>query len=324
MTTIVRLTLAILALAAASGAAGADTYPSKPIRLIVPAPPAGPTDIVGRFLADALRQSLGQPVIVDNRVGGNGNVGAQAVATAEPDGYTLLLGHQALNTLNPVLYRKLPFDLVGGLAPITTIASQANLLAVPAKSPHQTLADVVGEARKRPGALNFGSTGIGTASHLLGEELNRQAGVKVVHVPYKGQGQAVTALLAGEVDMMFASVPVASPYLSAGTLRAIMVASPRRHRDLPAVPTSAEAGQPELLADVWFGLFAPAKTPPAIVDRLYKETVAALRSGALREALEKQKFEVRPSESPEAFAALVKREVERWRQVVESAKVELD
>src|SRR5262245_19187393 len=239
-------------------------YPQRPITLIVPAPPAGPTDLIGRLLGDALHASLGQPVVVDNRVGGNGNIGAQAVAGAAPDGYTLLLGHQALNALNPAIYRRLPFDARRDFAAISRIASQQNALCVPTASGITDLPGLLREARAHPGVLNFGSTGAGTASHLLGDIFKRAANVEITHIPYKGQSQAITALLAGEVQMMFASIPVAFPYIEAARLRPLMTAAQTRSRFLASVPSASESGLPDVKADVWFGLFAPARTPHAV------------------------------------------------------------
>ena len=279
--------LASLALAFAAAAADAqDKYPSKVVRLIVPFAAGGSTDIVARALGQELSKLIGQPVIVENKPGAGGTIGSDYVAKSPPDGYTLLLGTVSTHAAAMSLYEKLPYDPLRDFTPITEIATIPNLVVVNAASvPVQTLAELVQLAKKEPGKLTFASNGSGTSNHLATELLKTTAGIDIVHVPYKGSGPALNDLLAGHVSMMLDVVMTSYQYVKAGRLKALAVTGSTRSPLLPDVPTVAEQGFPGFEAIVWFGVLAPAKTPPAIVEYLNKQLVAAINSPSLKTLL---------------------------------------
>jgi tripartite-type tricarboxylate transporter receptor subunit TctC len=303
-----------------SAARAADTYPIRPIHLIVPYPPGGGTDIVGRLLGEKLGASLKQPIVVDNRGGAGGVLGTEVAAKAAPDGYTLLLAPSS-HVINPSIYAKLPYDTDKAFAPITMVASAAILMAVNPRVPANTVRDFVTAAKADPKAIgNYGSAGVGTVFHLTGQMFNEQAGLALQHVPYRGGGPTVTALLAGEVPLAFETMLSLGPHVRAGTLRALAITSAKRSVTMPEISTTAEAGFPQLLADNFYALFAPAGTPAPIVEQLHDATVAALALPDLRDRLREQGAEVVGSSSA-ALGAYVAAEIPKWAALARQAGV---
>ncbi len=299
-----------------------EQYPTRPIRLIVPYAPGGGVDIVARALAQELTRRLGQQVIVDNRTGAGGNIGSDVVAKATPDGYTLLIASPA-NAVNPSLYSKMPFNPARDLAPVALIATTpAVLLASPAL-PVKTVKEFVALAKAKPGTLNFGSGGSGTTEHLAGEMLNVQAGINLQHVPYKGGAAVLPDLISGQISIFFVNQPFALPYIKAGTVKALGVASDERSAALPDVPTLAEAGFADFRVSVWYGIMAPAGTPKEIVARLNREIVAALASPDMRERLLAMSLKPLPG-TPADFAAFFAGEMTRWARVVKASGAKAD
>src|SRR5437868_14308503 len=262
----------LLACALLAGSAQAqDAWPSQPIRFILPFPPGGGTDILGRLIAENLSARLGQPVVTENRGGAGGNVGAEAAARSTPDGYTIVLVAPSI-AISPSLYSKLNYDPVKDFAPIAMVASVPNVM-ITHPSVAQTLGEFIAAANAKPGGMNFGSGGSGTSNHLAGELLNLVAGIKLVHIPYKGVNLAMNGVLAGEVHLVFIGIPVPAPHIKAGRLRALAVLAKDRSPILPDVPTAAEAGLPDFDVTTWYGILAPAGTPRPIINRLNMELV---------------------------------------------------
>jgi len=298
----------------------ADTYPSRPIRLVVPYPPGGGTDIVGRVLGEKLSASLGQPIIVDNRGGAGGILGTEIVAKAVPDGYTLLLVPTS-HVINPSIYARLPYDTAKDFAPITLVASAPILMAVNPRVPAETVRGFVEAAKASPKAIgNYGSAGVGTVFHLTGQLFNQLSGLSLQHVPYRGGGPTVTALLAGEVPLAFETMLSLQPHVRAGSLRALAITSPRRSTTMPEIPTTADAGFPELVAENSYALFAPAKTPVPILTRLQDAAVAALALPDVRDRLREQGAEVVGNSSAD-LAAYVAAEIPKWTALARQAGV---
>ena len=293
----------------------ADDYPSRPVTLIVPFPPGGSSDIVMRLLAQKVSDSIKQPIVIDNRPGAAGNVAAMAIKNASPDGYLLMMGHTGTHAINPSLYGDLKFDPIRDFQPITALISFNNILVVPEASPAKSVADLVAYARSKPEGLSYGSQGVGTGGHLLGELLAKSANLKLVHVPYRGIAPAVTDTVAARMDMLFASYVSVGGHVEAGRLRMLGIASTQRHPRIPDVPTMPEAGYPDVQMHQWFGLFAPAGTPSAIVQKLNTEFVRALRSDEVTSKMLPQVVFVTPS-TPEELGALVVRDIERLGKVV--------
>jgi tripartite-type tricarboxylate transporter receptor subunit TctC len=309
---------AVMMLPVTAGAA--ESYPSRPIRLIVPYPPGGGTDIVGRVLGEKLGASLGQPIVIDNRGGAGGVLGTEIAAKAAPDGYTLLLAPSS-HAINPSIYAKLPYDTAKDFAPITMVASTAILMAVNPRVPAQTLSGFVAAAKADPKAIgNYGSAGVGTVFHLTGQLFNQLTGLALQNVPYRGGGPTVTALLAGEVPVAFETILSLKPHVLAGSLRALAITSPRRSPTMPDVPTSAEGGLPQLVAENWYALFAPAGTPAQILTRLNEAAVAALALPNVRDRLREQGAEVIGSSAAE-LAADVATEIPKWAALARQAGV---
>src|SRR3954452_4846381 len=260
------------------GAAGAqDAYPSRPVRFILPFPPGGGTDILGRVIAERLSANLGQPVVTENRGGAGGNVGAEAAAHSAPDGYTLVLVAPSL-AISPSLYAKLNYDPVKDFAPVTLVGTVPNVMVTNPSVPARTLAEFIALAKSKPGGMNFGSGGNGTSNHLAGELFNIVAGVRLVHVPYKGVNLAMNDVMSGEVHLVVIGIPAAAPHIKAGKLRALAVIDSKRAAALPDVPTAAEAGLPDFDVTTWYGVLGPAGTPRPIVTRLNAEIVKAMKS----------------------------------------------
>lgn len=300
-----------------------EPYPSKPVRIVVPFAAGGGVDILTRVLAQHLTGALGQQVVVEPIPGAGGNVGADRVAKSPPDGYTLLMATTGTHTINPGLYARMPFDAVKDFKPITVIASVPNLLVVNPSLPARTLSELIGLAKSKPGELNFASFGNGTSNHLSGEMLKMVAGIDVVHIPYKKAPEAVLDVVAGRVHFAFVNAPLALPQVRAGKLRALGVTGARRSPAAPEFSTMVEAGLKDFVVESWYGLMAPAGTSDVIIQRLHKETVAALAKPELREAFAKQGADVETA-TPAEFAARVKAESATWADVIRKAKVRID
>jgi tripartite-type tricarboxylate transporter receptor subunit TctC len=308
---------ALLALAAllAQAAPAQDAYPTRPIRFVVAFPPGGGTDIIARSIAQKLAERLGQQVVVDNRPGAGGNIGTDIVAKAAPDGYTVLMGSAGPLAINASLLGKMPFDPLRDLAPVTLAASTPNVLVVHPSVAAATVGELVALARARPGAIYFASSGPGTPAQLAGELFNSMAGVRMVHVPYKGAAPALTDLLGGQVQVMFSTLPPALPHIKDGKLRALAVTSLRRSGAMPELPTVDEAALPGFEAITWHGVVVPAGTPAAIIARLNREIVAILHRPDIVERLSSQGSEPVGS-TPEEFAAYIQSETVKWAKVV--------
>jgi tripartite-type tricarboxylate transporter receptor subunit TctC len=312
-----------LALCAALPAGAQTGYPDRPVRIVVPFAAGGAVDILTRVLAQPLSQALGQQVIVDPRPGAGGNVGVEHVAKSPPDGYTLVMATTGTHTINPGLYSKLPFDAVRDFRPIGTIASVPNILVVHPSVPAKTVADLVALAKAKPGQLNFASFGNGTSNHLSGELFKTEAGVDVVHIPYKSAPQAVADLVAGQVAFAFVNAPLALPQVHAGKLRALAVTGDKRSPVAPELPTMIEAGMPGFVVESWYGLMAPAGTPDDVVQRLHRETVGVLKRPDVREAFAKQGADVEAS-TPAELAAMVRSGIARWTDVIRRSGARID
>jgi len=321
----------IVALVAVATCAAAQTYPNKPIRLVVPFPAAGTTDILARDVGQRLTETLGQPVVIDNRPGAAGNVGSDIVAKSAPDGYTLLMCTVSSHAINPGLYSKLPYDHIKDFAPVILVARVPNVLEVNPGVPVYTVADLIKLAKEKPGEINFASSGSGTSIHLSGELFKTMTGVNMVHVPYKGSAPAITDLIGGQVQVMFDNLPSSLQQIKAGKLRAIAVTSAQRSPALPDLPTIAESGLPGFEATSWFGVLAPAGTPPAIVNRLNAEINKWLQSPDGKEKLLAQGALIEPrgesvtaGGSPEQFAAFIRAETEKWAKVIKASGAKVD
>ena len=316
------LTLALLAaLAAASSLA--DTWPGKPIRLVVPFPAGGGTDMVARDVSNKLATSTKWNFIVDNKPGSGGNLGIDTVAKSTPDGYSLVIGQTSNMAINPTLYSKLPYDPLNDLTPIGLIGSAPLALVVAANSPYKTLADAVAAAKAQPGGLNYATSGNGTVAHLATEMFQREAGVKLTHVPYKGASQGLTDVIGGLVHIYVSSVPTLLGHIKSGKLRALAVTASRRTDDLPQVPTVAESGYKGFEAVTWFGLLGPARLPPQVVTAVNTELNKALSSPELRKKLEDQGLDVTPA-SAEHFGKLIRTDIVKWGRVVKESGAKVD
>jgi tripartite-type tricarboxylate transporter receptor subunit TctC len=317
---------ALLWLAAALGLATqahAQAYPTKPVRIIAPFPAGGLADVLARAVGEHLQKSLGQSIIVENRPGAGGNTGANAVATADPDGHTLLLSSAGILSINEFLYTRMPFDPAKAFAPITVVADMSMLLVVHPKVGVSDFKGFLAKVRAEPGKLNFGSAGNGTTGHLALEMFMRAAGVKIAHVPYKGAAPSVQDLVAGQIDGLFDNPPTVISHIRAGTIRALAATAAARMAILPDVPTAAEAGLPGFEASSWFALVAPAATPKPIVDRLHAETVKALRLPVMQERFGKLGARL-VGNTPTEFDAFIGSERAKWGAVLKPAKIKLD
>jgi len=310
-----RLLIFLLVAAATPGSALAQAYPSKPVRLIVPFPAGGPADIFGRLLAQGMSVQFGQQVVIENVSGVGGVLGVERAARSVPDGYTLVLNSSSAVSIAPFSMAKVPYDAGKDLALITTVVRVPEVLAVNPSLPVNTLAELVAHAKTHPGKINFGSAGSGTITHLAGELLKVEAGIDLIHVPYKGAAPAVNDLLGGQVQMGVFDVPILLPHIRAGKLKALAITSARRAATLPDVQTTAEAGYPKVLSDNWYGLAGPAGIPPAVFKRIHAATVAALNSPELNEQYGKVSGVSMPS-SPEEYAVYLAQEQRKWGAVV--------
>ena len=298
----------------------AQNYPERPIRLIAPFPAGGLADVLARAVGDEISRTLGQPVIVENRAGAGGNVGADAVAKATPDGYTLLMTSAGILTANQFLYAKMPFDPEKDFIPVSNVADMPMMVVVNPNVQAKTLAELVALARANPGKLNFGSPGIGTTGHLGLALLMHAADIKLTHIPYKGAAPAITDLIAGQIDGVVDNPPTVLPHIEAGRLRPLAVAAKQRMALLPDLPTAAEAGVPNYEASSWFGVVAPAGTPPAIVEKLHKAIAAGLAQPALRARFAKTGARLLGN-SPDEFAQQITSDRKMWGTVIKSAGI---
>jgi tripartite-type tricarboxylate transporter receptor subunit TctC len=300
-------------------AAHSQTYPSKPIRWIVPFPPGGSTDILARVVGQKLTEAWGQPVIIENRGGAGGTLGAAEAAKAAPDGYTLLMG-AIHHTIATSVYPKLPYDFIKDFAPITVVANVPNVLVINPSVPANNAKELIAYAKANPGKLSYGSAGTGTAHHLIGEQFNLLAGVDIVHVPYKGSAPAIADLMGGQVQVMYDTIASALPHIKAGKVRPLAVAPGKRSAALPDIPTLSEAALPGFDVTTWFGALAPAKTPPEIVAKLNKEMVDILKMPDVAKRLADAGAEPVGNTS-EQMAAQIRRETEEFGKIVKQAKI---
>ncbi|MDH2054288.1 Bug family tripartite tricarboxylate transporter substrate binding protein [Achromobacter marplatensis] len=315
------LVLAALA-AGIAPAVHAQSYPERPIKLVVPWPPGGATDALGRLLAQRLTERLGQTVIVDNKAGAGGNIGTAAFVREKADGYTLLMATSSTNAANPHLYSRLGFDAAKDFAPVAFVAEIPNILEVPKQSPFKSVADLVAAAKAEPGKLNYGSGGVGSSQHLAGAMFKYLTGADVLHIPYKGSGPAVSDLLAGQVDMMLDTGSLAQ--VQAGALRALAVASRQRLPALPDVPTFDEAGVPKMYASAWYGIVAPAGTPADVVQRLNKEVNAVTSTPEVKQRMESMGALVPAGQTPEEFSTFIQSEIARYAEIVKISGAKME
>lgn len=315
---------ALLALSLLPAAAiAADGYPSRPIRMIVAFAPGGGTDIIGRIAAQGIAAALKQQVVVDNRPGAGGNIGTELAARSAPDGHTLIMAGTGSHAINPSLYATIPYDALKDFTPVSLVAATPYLMVVHPSVPAKSVKEFVALASARAGELNMASSGNGGMPHLAGELFQLMAGVKLVHVPYKGTGAVFTDLIGGQVQVLFGDIVATSPHVKSGKLRALGITSPKRSPNLPEFPTIAESGVPDYDAVGWFGLFAPAGTPRAIVDRLNAAVRDHVRQPEVRGRLSSLGADVVAS-SPEAFGAKQREDLERWAKVIRAANVRIE
>jgi tripartite-type tricarboxylate transporter receptor subunit TctC len=302
----------------AAAAGQAQQFPTRPVRLVVPFPAGGSVDTLARTIGPRLGDALGQQIVVDNRPGGNGNIGMEIVAAARPDGYTIVFAYIANVAIAPSLFDKLQYDPVKDFAPVTQVASSPNVLTAHPSVPAKSLKELIALAKAKPGGVTFASTGIASVGHLTGELLNTLAGVKMTHIPYKGGGQAIIGLLGGHVNVMFSGFSAAMPHIKTEKIRALAVTGAKRSPALADVPTIAEQGFAGVEATAWYGVLAPANTPKAVVTRLHGELVKALKLSEVIQRLDGLGFEIVGS-TPEQFGAYIKSEIPKWAKVVKAS-----
>jgi tripartite-type tricarboxylate transporter receptor subunit TctC len=323
MTSVLHRSVLAVVLMLVAAVSSAQTYPTKPIRLVVPFPPGGATDILARDVAQKLTEAWGQSVIVDNRPGAGGNIGSELVAKSAPDGYTLEMGTVGTHAINASLYAKMPYDHVKDFTPVILVAGVPNVLVVTPSLPVNSVAELIAYAKANPGKLNFASSGNGTSIHLSGELFKVMAGVQMTHIPYKGSAPALQDLIAGQVQLMFDNLPPSLPQIKAGKLRALAVTSLARAPALPDVPTLAESGLPGFEASSWFGILAPAGTPAPIVAKLNAEVAKWLATPEAKEKLLKQGANPAGG-TPEDFAKHIAAETAKWAKVVKDSGAKID
>jgi len=312
-------TLSMLPVATAWG----DTFPSRPAKIVVPFPPGGPLDAIGRAIAQKLTETWGQSVIVENKPGAGGNIGADYVAKSPPDGYTVVMGALSTHAVNPSLYPKMPYDALRDFAPITLVAVTPNVLVVNPSLPVKSVKELAAYAKANPGKLSFGSGSNGSAGHLAGELFKVETGTDIVHVPYKGGAPAMQALLAGDTQLMFDNLANSMPQVKAGKLKALAVTTERRSSLVPDLPTMTEAGLAGFDISTWFGLLAPAGTPREIIMKWNEDVVRILKSPDMKERLAAQGAEAAP-DTPAEFAAFIARELERYKKIVRISGAQVD
>ena len=306
-----------------SGAATGQSYPEKPVKLVVPFPPGGPTDGMARIIGQKLAEKWGQPVIVENRGGAGGAIAAETAAKSPPDGYTLFFGTTGTQTINPSLYAKLPYDPVKDFAPISMVATATNVLVVHPGLPVKSVKELIEYAKANPGKLTFGSAGSGSSNHLAGELLKSMAGIDMAHIPYKGSAPALTDLMSGQISMMFDVLSTAMPHIATGKTRALGVTSPKRSSIAPDIPTVAESGLPGYEVVIWFGVLAPAHTPAPIVDKVSQDLAALMKMPDLKERLSQLGSEP-VGTTPAEFANLMKNDTAKWSKVVKASGARVD
>ncbi len=307
-----------LCLCALTAFAHAQSYPSRPLRMIVPTAPGGGTDFTGRLVAAKLSEGLGQQVVVENRGGGGGSVGADNAAKSTPDGYTLLLGSIATHAVNPALYKKMPYDHIKDFAPVSLIGTVPNVLVVHPAVPAKSMQEFISYAKANPGKINYGSSGVGSPPHLSIELLRSITGINLVHVPYKGAGPALADLLGGQVQAMCTSLAGQLTFIKAGRVRALGVTTAKRNPQLPDVPTMIESGVPGYEVTIWYAVFVPVATPKAVVERLNAEMVKILNAAEMKERMAQQGMDPSPS-TPAELAAFVKAETVKWTKAVKDS-----
>jgi tripartite-type tricarboxylate transporter receptor subunit TctC len=303
--------------------AAAAEYPTRPVSLIVAFTPGGPSDVLARIVGKKIGELLGQPIVIENKPGAGGNIAAELVARAAPDGYTLLMGNNSILATNASLYKKVGYDAEKDFAPISLIGSQANILVVNPALPVKSMAELIALAKAKPGQINFASSGYGAAAHLAGELFKTQAHIDIVHVAYKGAAPALQDVIAGHVQMMFATAASVVGHVKDGLVRPLAVTTPTRTAVLPDIPTVAELGLAGFDATTWHGLVAPAGTPPEVIAALHRASIAALNDPETRKALIGLGVDVAGS-SPQEFAAYIKSEIPKWSAVVQAAGARLD
>lgn len=301
----------------------AEIYPTKPIRLIVPFPPGGGNDVIARVVGKQLSERWNQQIVIDNRGGANGMVGLSLLAQAAPDGYTIAVGAAGPLAVNPGLYSKMPYDSLKSFAPVTNMVNFPLLLVAHPSLPAKSVKELIALAKAQPGKLNFASPGSGNSGHLAGELFNSMAGVKIVHVPYKGAGPAIADLIGGQVQMMYSSIPSVLPHVQTGKLNALAIGSARRLPTLSNIPTIAESGVPKYEAYSWVGMVAPAGTPKEIVAKLNREIIDILKVKQVADSLNQQGA-VPDYQSPDGFRAYIKAEIAKWGEVVRAANIRAD
>ncbi|TMH19728.1 MAG: tripartite tricarboxylate transporter substrate binding protein [Betaproteobacteria bacterium] len=323
MRSIALLGFCLLQWTAIVDATAADVYPAKALRLIVPFPPGGPADALARLVGDKLSASLGKAVVVDNRPGAGGNIGMELGARSAPDGYTLVLAPAGNLTVNPFLYRNVPYDVGRDFAPVTVIAAVPNVLVVHPSVPAKSVAELVRHAKAHPGTLNYSSPGNGSGAHLAGELFKSMTGVDIVHIPFNGIAPAVTAVVGGQVQIMFAGAPSALPQVKAGRLVALGVASPKRIAAAPDLPTLAESGLPGFDVTSWYSIVVPSGTPNDIIAKLRSEIASALTQPDIQEKLAGLGAEP-IGNTPAEFAAMLKVETAKWGKIVKDANIQVE
>ena len=318
------LSAALVCLSGASiaGLAHAQSWPTKPIKLIVPYPPGGGTDVIARIVQEPLAKELGQQVIIDNRGGAGGSIGSALAAQSPSDGYTVLFTLSS-HTINPAIYTKLPFDTEKDFSSVVTVASLPQILVANPNFPAKTVKEVIEMAKAKPGSISYASVGNGSPGHLAGAMMATDAGVDMTHIPYRGGGPAVTDVIAGQVPLLWVSIPAAAQFVKAGKLRALAVSTVKRSAVFPDVPTMVESGFKGFEVDSWYAMFVPAKTPQTIIDRLNKATVNVLAQPEVKEKLLGQGAEA-VGDTPAQLSGVVKKEIAKWKQVVKSANIKVD
>ena len=302
---------------------GAQAFPTKPVKIIAPFPPGGPIDVLARTVADHYQKKTGQGVVVENRAGGAGNIGIQAVAQAPADGHTWLFIPQGNITINATLMKDLPFNWERDFAPVTLIAYAPNILVVNPSVPARNVKELIQYAKANPGKLTYGSPGIGSSLHLIGELMKREAGIEISHVPYKGTTQAMQDLLGGQISMMFGSLPTLMPQVKAGKLRALAVTTAKRTPAAPELPTLAESGLKSLDVPSWYGALVPAKTPKEVIQKIHADIAAILNTGEVKQVLEAQGL-YPVANRPDEFAAQIRREIAVWARVIREAGIKAE
>lgn len=304
-------------------AAAAQAYPARPIRFIVPFPPGGNVDLLARMIGQKLSDAFGKQIVIDNRPGAAGIIGTEMAAKAPSDGYTMLMGSIGALSINPSYYKKLPYDTLRSFAPVTLVATTPNIVVVHPSLPANSVGELIALAKGKPGQLNFASGGMGGSAHLAAELLKTMAGIDIVHVPYKGIPQAITDLLAGQVQIMTPPMPATVPHIKTGKLRALAVSSAKRNTAMPELPTVAEAGVPGYEADAWYGVLVPAGTPKLLIAKLNTEISRLLVVPEVSSYLASQGAEVSTT-TPEQFATFIENEISKWAHVIKSAGIRVE